>query len=283
MKRWLLIRVAVMASIAGGVAAAFFVAHLRWNRATARSVVRLHEQRQNIAARFSRDDLAGLPAPVIRYFEFALTPGQSVVRNARLQQRGEFAMRAGSWSPFTAVEHFSVEPPGFLWDARIRMAAIMPLYVRDGYVANEGAMYGTLAAMVPLVNQCGTPVMASGELLRYLAEAVLFPTALLPRGGISWSSLPGNTARVTLADGQTTVSCDVEFGERGEIARISALRYRDGAGKSGLTPWVGRWSDYHQVAGMMIPMVGQVEWVLPEGPFPYWRGRIVNAQYEFAP
>jgi hypothetical protein len=283
MKRWPLISVAVMASVAGGVAAAFFVADLRWNRETARSVVRLHERSQRAAVRFSHDDLAGLPGPVIRYFEFALTPGQSVVRNARLQQIGEFAMRAGSWSPFTAVEHFSVEPPGFLWDARIRMAAILPFYVRDGYVADEGAMYGTLAAIVPVVNQRGTPVMASGELLRYLAEAVLFPTALLPRGGISWSSLSGNTARVTLADGHTTVSCDVSFGERGEIVGITALRYRDADGNSELTPWFGRWSDYHRVAGMMIPMVGQVEWILPEGPLPYWRGRIVKAQYEFAP
>ncbi len=34
---------------------------------------------------------------------------------------------------------------------------------------------------------------------------------------------------------------------------------------------------------MMVPMSGKVEWVLPEGPFPYWRGRIVDAQYDFAP
>jgi len=64
-----------------------------------------------------------------------------------------------------------------------------------------------------------TPV-DSGELLRYLGEAALFPTALLPRGGISWSSLSGNRARVTLADGLTKVSCDVDFGDRGEIVRI---------------------------------------------------------------
>lgn len=245
-------------------------------------VARLHERVDAEAARFSRDDLAGLPDPVVRYFEFALTPGQPLVRNARLEQIGEFAMRANSWSPFTAVEYFSVEPRGFLWDARIRMAGIMALYIRDGYFAGEGAMYGTLAAIVPVVDQRRTAQMAAGELLRYLAELVLLPTALLPGSGISWKRLDDATAQVTLADDETTVSCKVDFSERGEIVRISAMRYFAN-GKTELTPWVGHFSDYRRVDGMMIPMSADVEWILPEGPFSYWRGQILNAQYEFAP
>ena len=160
--------------------------------------------------------------------------------------------------------------------------ASVAFYDRDSYVAGEGTLHGTLAAIVPIVNQSGTSAMASGELLRYLGEAVLFPTALLPRGGVSWTSLPGNSVRVTLADGRTTVSCDVNFGERGEIARISAMRYREADGKSGLTPWVGHWGDYHRLKGMMIPTSGEVEWMLREGPFPYWRGSITDSQYELA-
>ena len=238
---------------------------------------------RNVTSTFSRDDLAGLPAPVARYFEFALAPGQPVVRSARFRQAGAMALRADVWSPFTAVEYFSVGPPGFLWDARIRMAPLVWCYIHDGYVAGEGAMYGALSALIPVVDQHGTPSMASGELLRYLAEAVFLPTALLPRDGIAWTPLDENTARVTLADRGTTVSCDVDFSEHGEIVRVSAMRYRDAGGASELTPWVGRFRDYRRFDGMMIPMWGEVEWVLPEGPFPYWRGRIVDAHYEFGP
>jgi hypothetical protein len=278
-KRWLLVSAAVLASVAGVIAAALTVAALLWNSVTARKVARLHKPFDAKASRFSRDDLAGLPDPVVRYFEFALTPGQPLVRNARFEQVGDFAMRANCWSPFTAVEYFSVEPRGFLWDARIRLAAMIPLYVRDGYFAGEGAMYGTVAAIAPVVNQRGTSQMASGELLRYLAELVLLPTALLPSGGISWKPLDHNTARVTLTDGPTTVSCDVAFSERGEIVRVSAMRnFADR--KLELTPWVGRFSDYRRVNGMMVPMSSEVEWVLPEGPFSYWRGQIQNVHYE---
>lgn len=162
------------------------------------------------------------------------------------------------------------------------MAPLISFYVHDGYLAGEGAMHGTLAALVPVVNQRGTPNIAAGELLRYLAEAPLLPTALLPREGVSWQAISESTARATLADGATTVSCDVSFSERGEIVRISAVRYRDADGKAVLTPWIGHWRDYRRVNGMMIPMSGEVEWVLPEGALPYWRGRTLDAQYEFA-
>ena len=283
MRRVLTIGAVIAGGLAAGVAATVTVGVVLWNWRTARSAARLRNRRDAEAPPFSRDDLAGLPDPVVRYLEFALTLGQPVVRNARFRQVGEFAMHADSWSPFTAVEYFSVDPPGFLWDARIRMAPMISFYVHDGYVAGEGAMHGALSALVPVLDERGTPIMASGELLRYLAEAVFLPTALLPRGGISWEPLGKNTARVILTDGETTVSCEVEFGERSEIVRISTMRHRDAGGTFGLTRWVGHFADYRRVEGMMIPMSGEVEWVLPNGPFPYWRGRIVDAQYDFAP
>jgi hypothetical protein len=219
----------------------------------------------------------------MRYFEFALTPGQPIVCNTRLRQVGEFAMQPDSWQPFTAVQDFSAAPPGFLWDARIRMTPGIPVFVRDGYCGGEGAMYGALSALVPVVNEHGTPFMASGELLRYLAEAVFFPTALLPRDGISWHPIDENTARVTLADAGTAVTCDVSFGEHGEIIGIAAMRGGAPNRKAELTRRVGRFNDYRRVDGMMIPMSGEVEWVLPEGPRPYFRARIVDVQHDFAP
>jgi hypothetical protein len=283
MKRALTIGAMVAGSLVAGLAAAVAVAVVRWNAETARRVARLRVRRDTEAAPFSRADLAGLPDPVVRYFEFALTPGQPMVRAMRLRQAGEFALRPDSWKPFTAVQDFSAAPPGFLWDARIRMAPAVVVYVRDGYCAGEGAMYGSLFALVPVVDEHGTPVMASGELLRYLAEAVFLPTALLPRDGISWSPLDDNAARVTLVAGDTTVSIDVDFGEHGEIVRISAMRGRPVGGSSKVMRWVGHFRDYRRVDGMMIPTWGEVEWVLPEGPAPYFRARIVDARFDFAP
>src|ERR1700681_1793567 len=91
------------AFVAGGVALVSF-ADLFWNVETKRGVGRLRAgHRDPGASPFSRGDLAGLPAPVQRYFDFALTPGQPLVRYARLRQSGDFAMRAGSCDAVTAT------------------------------------------------------------------------------------------------------------------------------------------------------------------------------------
>ena len=233
---------------------------------------------------FSREQLAGLPAPAVRYFAFALTPGQPLIRRARLKWSGEFLMRTGgAWSPFTAEQHYTVRPPGFVWDAAIRMAPLLAVRVRDGYVDGEGAMHARVAGLVPVVDQHGTPEMAAGTLGRYLAEAVWLPTALLPSEGVTWTPVDDSTARATLSDRGTTVWIDFHFGAQGEIVRASTDRYRDVNGTAVLMPWVGHFREYKRVRGVMLPTAGEAEWVLPEGRLPYWRGRIASVEYLSAP
>lgn len=33
---------------------------------------------------------------------------------------------------------------------------------------------------------------------------------------------------------------------------------------------------------MRVPLEGEVAWMLPAGPWPYWRGRITSVTYAFA-
>lgn len=48
------------------------------------------------------------------------------------------------------------------------------------------------------------------------------------------------------------------------------------------TPWQGRYGDYELRDGMLIPLEGEVAWLLREGPKPYWRGRIRRIEYGYA-
>jgi hypothetical protein len=59
-------------------------------------------------------------------------------------------------------------------------------------------------------------------------------------------------------------------------------RARTADGKTIPTPWEGRWSNYELRSGMLIPLEGEVAWVFPEGPKPYWRGRITSLTCEFS-
>ena len=230
---------------------------------------------------FDVSRLAGLPAPVARYLAFALAPGQRIIARAHLRSRGTFAARPNAWAPFTAEQEIQTGPPEFDWKARIAMMPLVAVRVRDRYVGGEGSMRATVAGLVPIVNQHGTPEMAAASLQRFLAEAVWYPTALLPGDGLSWSAIDDRSARVTLTDGPTTVSLDVVFGSTCEIERISTMRYRDVKGTPILTPWVGDHRDYRWVSGMMIPTSGDVAWVLSNGPEPYWRGRLISATFDW--
>lgn len=275
MKRW----IQVLGAVGGGLAGSLAVGALLWSRATAREVGRL--ARGQDGGTFARDQLAGLPAPVVRYFEFALTPGQPLYRTVRIEHRGEF--RSGldaPWSPFKSVEHLSVEPPGFVWDAKIRMSPLLTVRVRDSYLEGTGSMKAGVAGVIPVVNAWGRTDLASGALHRYLAEAVWLPTALLPGRGVTWEPIDDNTARATLTDFGVTVSLDFRFNARGEAVSVyTPSRYRDVNGKGVPTPWEGHHWRYERINGMMVPREGEVAWILPEGRLTYWRGRIIRAEY----
>ncbi|HEV2130256.1 MAG TPA: DUF6544 family protein, partial [Longimicrobiaceae bacterium] len=180
------------------------------------------------------------------------------------------------------VQHFTVNRPGFVWDAKIRMAPLMSMRVRDSYIAGRAGMLARISALVPVVDQEGTPDLNSGALHRYFLESTWFPTALLPSQGVRWESIDESSARATFSDSGITLSMDVHFSEQGEIVRVEAERMGDVNGKGVPTPFVGHVHEYKRIHGMMIPVTGEVEWILPEGRLNFWRGRITAAEYDFA-
>ncbi len=220
-----------------------------------------------------------------RFFRAALTPGQARVAGLTLSHDGSFNMgtTTDSWKPFTSTQHVETARPGFLWNATIRMAPGLPVQVHDAYVGGEGLLMPALLGLLPLANLHGTGAIAEGELMRYLAEAAWYPTALLPGQGVTWTAIDDSSALATLTDGAVTVALTFRFGDDGLIRSIRAKTRDRTVGKDLVpTPWEGTWSDYRRQDGMMVPMTGEVAWLLPEGPKPYWRGRITALSYRWA-
>lgn len=277
------ILVTAIALLLVGLSIALGLAELRWRSVTAAFVARLGEGAPAPPPGvFSAASIDTLPAPVRRYFRAVLREGQPVVRRCRLTQEGTFLVRPekNAWGPFTAVEHFAAAPPGFVWDARIRMAPGVPVRVRDGFVRGAGYMRGSVMALFPVIAVEGTRAIAEGALVRYLAEAAWCPTMLLPDAGVSWSPIDDRSARATLGVDGIAVSLEFHFGADSLVSSVFApARGRDVNGVSVPTPWRGRFSAYAERGGMRIPLAGEVGWVLPGGERPYWRGRIVAAVY----
>jgi len=255
-------------------------------RATTKEMnVKLEEARVPInTMRYDEKELEGLPAPVQRYFHSALMDGQKIITAVYMKQSGTFNMSetGAQWKMFTATQQVITSRPGFDWDARIKMAPLTVVNVHDAYIAGEGILNASLYGLATLASLRGTPEVAQGELMRFLAEAAWYPTALLPSQGVHWETVDDKSAKATLKDGKTTVTVLYHFNEDNTIESVSAERPRMVGEKMIPTKWEGRWSNYEKRNGMRVPLEGEVAWMQIKGRVPYWRGYVTNLRYEFA-
>lgn len=270
-----------------GVGLATCLNRVRWDRKTLQLVEELrHPALAQEMKTVSFKDFDQLPEPVARYLRLALKEGQALIRSVRFKQvgrlRGLEKSQAG-WMPYRAVQFFSARQPGFVWDARVRASFSMQMRVRDAYVAGQGAAQVSALSLMTIADEHGGAELAEGALLRYLAEAVWLPTALLPSTRLAWSPIDGNRALATMTDAGTTVSLEFRFNDAGEVVSVyTPGRYRAVDGGYELTPWGGQHRSYEERDGMWIPTEAEVEWHPPDGSLSVWNGKIVEAEYDYS-
>jgi len=282
MKRWKKMTAAACGT-AISAAATMAIGKFKWDRSVAKMVARLRFNLPELAPEeFRLYDIARLPAPVRRYFCFALQPGQALIQEARITESGQFRLGGidAKWSPFTAEQHFTGGLPGFVWNARIQMGPLVSVRVCDSYILGMGAMQARIASLIPVIDVSGERELAAGALHRYLAEAVWLPTALLPCLGVEWEPIDDRTARATLTNHDISVSLDFEFAESGEIVRsYTPQRSRAVDGVWVPTPWACHYGEYGRVGEMMVPRQGEAQWLLPEGTLSYCRLRVNEIEF----
>ena len=254
----------------------------RWRRATHRLVTRLGTAGPPAEGAPVAEPL---PEPVRRWLARQGGAAQRPIAAATLVHDGTFDLGPAQpkWRPFTSRQRVVTSPPGFVWDARIRAVPGLPVHVYDAFVAGEGQLRASLAGLLPLAQQTGGGAFGEGELMRFLAEAVWYPTFLLPGGAVHWSPIDSRWARAELHCGAIHAALDFRVDDRGDIDTVrAAARGRTVGDRLEPTPWLGRFWDHAERHGLRIPLAGEVGWVLPDGWRPYWRGRIRRVDYEFA-
>jgi hypothetical protein len=220
--------------------------------------------------------IAGLPEPVARYLRRALPDGPAP-RGVELVQQGRLRTdpRSPHWMPFEATHLACVSRPGFVWDARARLAGGLFARVLDTYDHGHGGGEVRLQSVLRVGRASPDPALDSGALHRYLAEAVWYPWALLPGGRVRWTPIDAQRARATLSDGPLEVSLEFRFADSGEVAGIHAPdRWGRFDGRYAQRAWDGTFSDYQREDGVLAPRRGQVAWDDEGDLEPVWQGRI---------
>lgn len=120
--------------------------------------------------------------------------------------------------------------------------------------------------------------------MRCVAEAVWYPTALLPSQGVQWEAVDDRSASATLVDGSITLTLRFRFDNAGLIESFRAEARGGMVGQVMVqAPWECRFSNYQVRDGMQIPFAGEVAWVRPGGRKTYFKGAVAQIAYEFSP
>jgi hypothetical protein len=258
----------------------------RWNFETRELRARLDAARTPVRPQtVDFRELEDLPAPVRRYFQLVLEEGQPMVAGVHVRHEGTFNMgeTEAQWKLFTSDQRVVAQRPGFDWNGRVAMVPGLPVRVHDAYVGGEGILHASVLGLVTVVDMRGTRDVAEGELMRYFAEAAWYPTALLPSQGVRWEANDDHSSYATLEEGDISITMLFTFDEKGLIDTVRAeARGRAVGGEVVPTPWQGHFWNYGQRGGMLVPLDGEVAWLLPEGEKPYWRGHITEIRYESA-
>ena len=258
----------------------------RWNAGTTQLLNRLDAAQIKTAPQFyNAKELEGLPAPVKRYFQTVLKDGQAIITAATVQHSGTFNMgeTKDNWKPFTSTQRVITRRPGFDWDARVMMFPGVAAHIHDAYIAGSGLLKVAVFGLIPMADLPESADLSKGEFMRFCVEAAWYPTALLPSQGVVWQTVDAQSAIATFTDAGITVTLLFRFSADGLIDTVRAeSRGRLVGSTMTYAPWQGRFWNYAERSGMLIPLEAEVAWVLPDGLKTYYRSLTSAVKYDFA-
>jgi hypothetical protein len=230
-----------------------------------------------------RAHIQALPEPVRAYLGKALAARATPVTNVRFRHDGRFRPKLdGPWKPIRGEQYESADPPGFLWWGRLRVAPGVWIDARDRCVRGAGGMLVSLESSVTLADRAG-PEMDQGAMLRLLSDFVLFPTAFLDGRYVTWAAVDEQRARTTLRVNGREVAGTFEFGSDALPRAFFADRYLDtGKGQPELRPWSGDYTDYREVAGLLVPHRFIGYWHIDGQRVPYADFLVETPEYDEA-
>lgn len=196
-------------------------------------------------------------------------------RLVRLTQSGQMWMKPGAKPlAFTAEQTFAVAEVGFLWRARFRMAGLS-MGVIDYLVGSEAGLEGRLLGALPIVRVGNDDVAFRGEAMRYLAELMWVPDALLFNPQLAWRVIDARTLAVATGSGARRCEVRLILNDTGDPIRAEADDRPRAEGRLVTTcPWFARGGDYQTISGRRIPSWGEAGWILDGNEFVYFRCRM---------
>ena len=221
---------------------------------------------------YSVNHLNGVPEPVKRYFKYVLKDAMPYISSVSLKHKGVFKTNLKSgFINITGKQYFSVQKPQFIWKG-----TTLFFTARDSFIADKGNLKVSLFNIFTVVDAKGREIN-EGEMQRWLAESVWFPTNLLPSESITWIAIDENSARLSFRYKEISFDFIVIFNAVGEIVTMETLRFMTDQKRE---KWLCRLADYKDINGVKIPFSAEAVWKLTMGDFSYAKFKVSAIQYD---
>ncbi|NDQ56847.1 MAG: hypothetical protein GZ088_07225 [Acidipila sp.] len=192
------------------------------------------------------------------------------------EQSGQmWQTQGGKQMDFTARQTVSSYSSEYLW--RAFFAPFGASTAADYLIDGTGGLEVKLLGAVTVARAVGGADINQGEALRYLAELPWNSDAILNNRFLDWTVIDDNTLKVATGRGADRGEVTFKLDGNGLITTASApsRMYANKGGTMTPRPWHGRFWDYQNANGRLIPCQAEVTWTLDEGEFIYWRARII--------
>jgi len=191
----------------------------------------------------------------------------------RLHAEGRFRLAPDRpWMPCEAWQYNSRLEIARIFHMRLRYGGLVPMLVRDTYLHGCGRMQARLLDAIPVVDETNGEI-ATGELVTYLNDAILFAPSMLLGPSATWADVDEGSFDVTLRDHAMSVTGRVFVDERGAVTDFHTTdRYGTDPSRPGRMVRA-RWSTpvrgWRVLEGHPAPSGGTAIWHFPSGDFAY--------------
>lgn len=271
----------IAASLFSGISILWLINSL-WARHRINKALRVAHSESDYGKDVFYDEsmLIGLPEPVVRYFHRVLQNGQKFIRFATVRQNSQYKMTPTSdWIDVQATCGYTTDRVSLVWDAVLRDNRYVWRRAQLIYQHTTGEGLIKLYGGITLSEYSGSEADLS-LLFRFLSEALLFPTALLPGGHITWKTHGPHSAEATITDDDLQCSALFYFNEVGEVEKITTHdKYRDFKGSFHKEGFVMYCRNYRTINNVLVPTELEFVWQLAEGDFPYAKIGVEDIAY----
>ncbi|MNO44901.1 hypothetical protein D3C76_351580 [compost metagenome] len=231
---------------------------------------------------FTEADIADLPAPVQKYFNYCGYIGTPKMSYMKVVFKDvDFSLGRGkSTIKMDYTQYNIVNEPNRIALIDSSMFGV-PFEGMDSYIDGKGSMKGVLAKLIPLFDQRGEE-MDKASLVTFLSESLVVPNAAL-QDYITWEEIDDLHAKATITYYGTSASGIFTFNEEGEMTSFTT-EDREAVsmdGKREQATWTAILSDYKDHNGIKQPTTLQAVWNYAEGDLLYFDGLRAAIEYGF--